>query len=227
MPTHGDEANFLIIVSFHFLLHFAGKKPNLKTFQDVQSLIQQGKKREAKLVLRENSWPTNSPIRSQLWPALCSQHHVGKNMLDGFYWDMVNQVRSAVFKFKFIFSSVSYFRFSSPVQVFGTTELPEKPIMLPPFVDSTHCLPYHLTRKGRAVADRVVSVLGYACPDITYSPTLYPITAMLLHFMSGKFQVVRCDLPPAETYFKSNIGKHENLGLFVVSTCAAMRDSPK
>jgi hypothetical protein len=63
--------------------------------------------------------------------------------------------------------------------------LPEKPIMLPPFVDSTHCLPYHLTRKGRAVADRVVSVLGYACPDITYSPSLYPITSMLLHFMSG------------------------------------------
>lgn len=71
-------------------------------------------------------------------------------------------------------------------QVFGTTELPEKPIMLPPFVDSTHCLPYHLTRKGRAVADRVVTVLAYACPDITYSPTLYPITALLLHFMSGK-----------------------------------------
>jgi hypothetical protein len=70
--------------------------------------------------------------------------------------------------------------------VFGTTELPEKPIMLPPFVDSTHCLPYHLTKKGRAVADRVVSVLGYACPDITYSPSLYPITAILLHFMSGK-----------------------------------------
>lgn len=71
-------------------------------------------------------------------------------------------------------------------QVFGTTELPEKPMMLPPFVDSTHCLPYHLTRKGRAVADRVVSVLGYACPDITYSPSLYPITAILLHFMSGE-----------------------------------------
>lgn len=70
--------------------------------------------------------------------------------------------------------------------MFGTTELPDKPIMLPPFVDSTHCLPYHLTRKGRAVADRVVSVLGYACPDITYSPSLYPVTSLLLHFMSGK-----------------------------------------
>ncbi|KAG6459195.1 hypothetical protein O3G_MSEX011254 [Manduca sexta] len=55
--------------------------------------------------------------------------------------------------------------------------------MLPPFVEATHCIGYHLTRKGRAVADRVVSVLGYACPDITYSPSLYPITAALLHFM--------------------------------------------
>ncbi|XP_059618195.1 GTPase-activating protein skywalker isoform X2 [Phlebotomus argentipes] len=137
----------------------AGKKATLKTFNDVQQLLQQGKKREVKTAIRENAWPINSPIRSQLWPALCSQYQNGKSMLDGFYWDMVNQV-------------------------FGTTELPDKPIMLPPFVDSTHCLPYHLTRKGRAVADRVVSVLGYACPDITYSPSLYPITSLLLHFMS-------------------------------------------
>ncbi|CAO1320291.1 unnamed protein product [Diamesa serratosioi] len=135
------------------------KKPPLKTFNEVKVLIQQNKKREVKLVIRDNAWPINSTIRSQLWPALCNQHHHGKSMLDGFYWDMVNQV-------------------------FGTTELPEKPIMLPPFVDSTHCLPYHLTKKGRAVADRVVSVLGYASPDITYSPNLYPITSILLHFMS-------------------------------------------
>lgn len=73
------------------------------------------------------------------------------------------------------------------LQVFGTTELPDKPIMLPPFVDSRHCLPYHLTRKGGAVADRIVSVLGYGCPHITYSPTLYPITSILLHFMSGEY----------------------------------------
>ena len=71
-------------------------------------------------------------------------------------------------------------------QVFGTTELPEKPIMLPPFVDSMHCMPFHLTRKGRSVADRIVNVLGYSCPDITFSPILYPITAVLLHFMSGE-----------------------------------------
>ncbi|CAH2988479.1 unnamed protein product [Chilo suppressalis] len=137
---------------------FAGKKAPLKTFDEIQPLLQQGRKRELKVLIRENSWPINSPVRASLWPALCRQHQHGKSMLDGFYWDMVTQV-------------------------FGTVELPDKPIMLPPFVEATHCFGYHLTRKGRAVADRVVSVLGFACPDITYSPSLYPITAALLHFM--------------------------------------------
>ncbi|XP_017022483.1 GTPase-activating protein skywalker isoform X7 [Drosophila kikkawai] len=136
-----------------------GKEPALRSYTEIQQLLQQGKKRDVKNILRENSWPINSPIRSQLWPMLCGQHQTKEHMLDGFYWEMVHQV-------------------------FGTTELSEKPIMLPAFVDATHCLPYHLTSTGRAVADRIVNVLGYDCPDITYSPVLYPITSILLHFMS-------------------------------------------
>ncbi|XP_049871150.1 GTPase-activating protein skywalker isoform X2 [Pectinophora gossypiella] len=152
-PPHVDPTGITILTDSP-----PGKKAPLKTFEEIQPLLQQARKRELKLVIRENSWPINSPVRASLWPALCKQHQHGKSMLDGFYWDMVTQV-------------------------FGTVELPDKPIMLPPFVEATHCLGYHLTRKGRAVADRVVSVLGYACPDITYSPSLYPITAALLHFM--------------------------------------------
>lgn len=152
-PPHVDPTGITILTDSP-----PGKKAPLKSFEEIQPLIQQARKRELKLIIRENSWPINSPVRASLWPALCRQHQHGKSMLDGFYWDMVTQV-------------------------FGTVELPDKPIMLPPFVEATHCLGYHLTRKGRAVADRVVSVLGYACPDITYSPSLYPITAALLHFM--------------------------------------------
>ncbi|KAL3282746.1 hypothetical protein HHI36_005914 [Cryptolaemus montrouzieri] len=79
--------------------------------------------------------------------------------MEGFYWEMVKQV-------------------------FGTMELPDKPINLPPFVEPSHCHSYYLTHKGRAAVDRVVSVLGYAYPDIVYSPTIYPICALLLHYIS-------------------------------------------
>ncbi|XP_063914625.1 GTPase-activating protein skywalker isoform X1 [Zophobas morio] len=132
----------------------------LKTIGDVTSLLQQGRKQDAKHLLRNNAWPVDSPIRGQLWSLLCMQHQTKSNsMSDGFYWDMVNQV-------------------------FGSTELSDKPISLPPFVEPSHCQLYYLTHKGRSVADRVVSVLGYACPDIVYSPTIYPICALLLHYMS-------------------------------------------
>lgn len=84
---------FFLLIFFRLLLDLiSGKKPVLKTFNDVQALLKQGKRRETKLIIRENDWPLSSTIRSQLWPALCDEHRIGKNMLDGFYWEMVNQV---------------------------------------------------------------------------------------------------------------------------------------
>lgn len=208
--VEGSIYNHWILLSnltFKIYCLFTAKKQPLKTFSDIKGLIQQGKKREVKLMIRETAWPVNSTIRVQLWPELCAQHHNGKNMLDGFYWDMVNQVRCQ-------WPANSFrFNFWTNRQVFGTTELPEKPIMLPPFVDSSHCLPYHLTKKGRAVADRVVSVLGYACPDITYSPSLYPITAILLHFMSGKSNRLRETWSLVSRTIKT---KHETINRWAV-----------
>lgn len=132
----------------------------LKSAADVKALLQAGKTHEAKQLLRSNAWPANHSIRKELWPLLCTQHaRAGGMSGDGFYWDMV-------------------------VQVFGSAELPERPVGLPPFVEPSRCHAYHLTRAGRACADRVVSVLGYACPDIVYSPAIYPICALLLHYVT-------------------------------------------
>lgn len=100
-PPHVDPTGITILTDSP-----PGKKAPLKTFEEIQPLIQQGRKRELKLLIRENSWPINSPVRASLWPALCRQHQHGKSMLDGFYWDMVTQV-------------------------FGTVELPDKPIGKP------------------------------------------------------------------------------------------------
>ncbi|ENN74421.1 hypothetical protein YQE_09005, partial [Dendroctonus ponderosae] len=134
----------------------------LRMLADVRALLQSGKVQEVKQLLRANAWPANHPIRKELWPLLCKQHgKAGGVSGDGFYWDMV-------------------------VQVFGSAELPERPVGLPPFVEPSRCHAYHLTRSGRACADRVISVLGYACPDIVYSPAIYPICALLLHYVTGK-----------------------------------------
>lgn len=137
----------------------SSRKIPLKTYEEIDTLLECGKKREVKIILRENCWATHSTIRSQLWPRLCHQHAPDKSMQEGFYWDLVNQL-------------------------FGTTELPEKGILLPQFVENQHKHYYHLTKAGIKVADRIVCVLGFALPDITFSPMVYPITALLLHFMT-------------------------------------------
>lgn len=136
-----------------------GKKLPLKAYNEIETLLKSGRKREVKIILRENCWPTNSTLRAQLWPLLCHQHSPDKSVQEGYYWDLVNQI-------------------------FGTTELSEKGIPLPTFVEGQHRHGYHLTKTGIKIADRIVSVLGFACPDITYSPMVYPIAALLLHFMT-------------------------------------------
>ena len=70
----------------------SGKKPVLKTYNDIQVLIQGNRKRDVKQAIRENAWPVNTSIRAQLWPALCQQHVHNKSIQEGFYWDMVNSL---------------------------------------------------------------------------------------------------------------------------------------
>lgn len=92
-----ESNHILLLIFFCFRsLIDSDKKPALKTFEEIQTLLSQGKKREVKLLIRENAWPINSTIRSQLWPAVCSQHQVGKSMLEGYYWDMVNQASTNI-----------------------------------------------------------------------------------------------------------------------------------
>jgi len=85
-PPHVDTSSVPILTDS------PTKKPALKTYNEVYGLLQSGRKREVKQIIRNNAWPVNSTIRSQLWPVLCQQHAHDKSILEGFYWDMVNQI---------------------------------------------------------------------------------------------------------------------------------------
>lgn len=64
-------------------------------------------------------------------------------------------------------------------------EIPDKPIILPPFVEPKNRHLHYLDSTGKIITDRIVCVLGFACPHITFSPIIYSLTSMLLHFMPG------------------------------------------
>ena len=98
-PPHVDTSSVPILTDS------PTKKPALKTYNEVHGLIQSGRKREVKQVIRDNAWPINSTIRSQLWPVLCQQHAHDKSILEGFYWDMVNQIFGTTGESTFSFSN--------------------------------------------------------------------------------------------------------------------------
>ena len=56
---------------------------------------------------------------------------------------------------------------------------------LPTFVEPSFQMSYYLNERGIQIARRIVSIISYSCPDITYAPSLFPIACILLHYMTG------------------------------------------
>lgn len=82
------------------------KKNLLRTFEEVQTLLQNGKKREVKQIIRESAWPIEGGIRKKLWPALCLQHVQKNTNEEGYYWEMVKQLFGSTGEIK---SSFNFF----------------------------------------------------------------------------------------------------------------------
>lgn len=144
-----------------------------ETLNEIRRLVARGRLDEVKKLLRDHGrWPVDNPVRPSLWSMLCEQHDDGDDVNHGnaterFYRD----------------TAVRLFGSEEPVPDDATGDVPPPP---PPFVDPKHRHVYHLDAVGRAAADRVVRVLGYARPDVTYCPVAYPLVSLFLHFMTER-----------------------------------------
>eukprot|EP00095_Tigriopus_kingsejongensis_P002050 maker-scaffold254_size236139-snap-gene-0.9 protein:Tk02050 transcript:maker-scaffold254_size236139-snap-gene-0.9-mRNA-1 annotation:"tbc1 domain family member 24 isoform x4" len=67
---------------------------------------------------------------------------------------------------------------------FGSKELPKEMPQLPSAVESSHLNSFCLTRKGKISTARILVVFIYNNPDIQFAPALYPLTAIIRHYLS-------------------------------------------
>ncbi|CAG7717920.1 unnamed protein product [Allacma fusca] len=130
------------------------------TYEEIKEMVINGKVKETKVAVRDSDWDVGDEMRSRLWPLLDSIHESDRSstMVEGFYWDTVNQL-------------------------FGSEELSDEEISLPCFTDPQYRLYYGLSGQGKRMSDRIVSVIGYAYPDITFCPLLLPVASLFLHYV--------------------------------------------
>eukprot|EP00088_Acartia_fossae_P055676 TRINITY_DN6464_c2_g1_i2.p1 TRINITY_DN6464_c2_g1~~TRINITY_DN6464_c2_g1_i2.p1 ORF type:complete len:522 (-),score=102.22 TRINITY_DN6464_c2_g1_i2:950-2515(-) len=126
------------------------------TLAQFKSFLEQGKTKEAKLLLR------NQPTRdfTGTWKAIISHHSRGRPVdTSSIYWDTVDTC-------------------------FGGTDLADCRDKTPTCVESNHLPNYDLDTDRQAEICRLVTCLAYNSPDITYSPLLYPCAAILRRHLS-------------------------------------------
>ena len=86
------------------------------------------------------------------------------------------------------------------VSCFGSTDMPSEVPPLPNCIDRTHTNAYYLTQYGKISVARILCCFAYNHPDVQYCPMIYPITAILRHYLSE-----------ADTYnFVSNMASSRN-----------------
>ncbi|KAF2360707.1 TLDc domain [Trinorchestia longiramus] len=128
----------------------------LPSFEELDSLLLSGKEKEAKALLRGAGGAVTCPTRPSLWMEMC-RRQTTEQFSDSFYFDTL-------------------------LQIYGTKELNDCQVVLPAFVDPDH-LGRGLNSDGQAACGRIISVLAYYYPPITYAPLLHPLTAALLLYM--------------------------------------------
>jgi hypothetical protein len=119
-------------------------------------LLQDGKEKEAKLALRGATGANLEEQRIVNWKKILEVRTSDSQFSSSsLYWDTVQDC-------------------------YGNTTLSTENTRLPACVDTNHCPRYGLDQTGQATVNRLVTVLAYNSPDLSYLPLLYPITSVLI-----------------------------------------------
>lgn len=129
----------------------------LPTIDEITDHLQNNKLKEAKALLRSAGGAVTCPTRPALWRDMCKRQTT-EQFSDSFYYNTLQQI-------------------------YGTSELNDCRVVLPQFVDANH-LGRGLTSDGIAACGRIISVLAYYYPPITFAPALHPLAASLLLYMN-------------------------------------------
>ena len=118
-------------------------------------LVDEGKVKEAKQVLRGGG-ETVEEDRNKNWEKILAYRTAGSQFSSSsLYWETVETC-------------------------YGSTTLSLESTRLPTCVATKHCPVYGLDKQGGAVVNRLVTVLAYNNPAVTFAPLLYPITSVLI-----------------------------------------------
>ncbi|XP_067123152.1 GTPase-activating protein skywalker-like [Centruroides vittatus] len=122
----------------------------------IKKFLKDGQMNQVKDIIRSNHWSIDHPIRKELWPLLCV-HYGKENFLEGFYEETLEEVLGS----------------------HGGT-----PSSLPSFVDPSYCMNYFLNNAGKKKTMRVMCAIYRTHPEIVYSPLIYPLSSLLMHYMN-------------------------------------------
>ncbi|CAK9293026.1 unnamed protein product [Gordionus sp. m RMFG-2023] len=141
------------------------ESPSQRILHDFDAILSSGDPQMIKAYMRNNNWPIDQPIRSEIWQKLCLKVG-GKNV-------------ATANKFEDIL--VQYFP-----QLIGKAndQLTDQDFPVPAFIDTRFMSHYHLNNEGKLGVKRIVSILEFTHPDISYAPQIYYLTAIFLHFLN-------------------------------------------
>lgn len=165
--------------------------------EELESFLKTGRMKEAKRLIRESNWAIDDPVRQDLWKTLI-QHLSREPFTNYHYWDTVQQLYGSkgtlllaflyIIFFLFLFINFSLF-IKKMYKIFFVPDVSDCNVILPAFVDQKLMTTHGLSAEGIKACERVISVIVYNCPAITYAPLIYPLTAILMHFMEGRYEL--------------------------------------